>query len=87
MKSDSERQAAYQQRRLKKETRIVLWLGKDTERLISHLRGGQTRSDWVRHAIQEQIYRQLAGVAAGEALTEEQLTQARKRAAELGFKA
>ncbi len=86
MKSDSERQAAYQQRRLKKETRIVLWLAKDVEHLIGTLRGDDTRSDWIRRAILESVYRQLSGLPLSDVLTDEQVSTAQRRAADLGVK-
>ena len=37
MKSDSERQTAYQKRRAEKEVRVTFWMGKDVEEMCEKL--------------------------------------------------
>jgi hypothetical protein len=59
MKTDSERQTAYQLRRRNTEDRITLWVDKDVELAIETLRGSESRTTWINRAITELIIRQL----------------------------
>ena len=59
MKSDSERQSAYQARRRETQERIVLWVGKDIMRVVDRLRQNQSRQDWMHHAVMLEMVRNL----------------------------
>ena len=85
MKSDSERQAAYQKRRAETETRVTFWMGNDTEAMVEKLRGTESRSDWLNRAVTELIYRQLTGKRFGQLYTADDHKSASARARELGL--
>ncbi|MBS0276596.1 MAG: hypothetical protein JSR81_03170 [Proteobacteria bacterium] len=85
MKSDSERQTAYQKRRAKTETRVTFWMGKDTEAMVERLRGEESRSDWLNRAVTELIYRQLTGKRFGQLYAADDHKRASARARELGL--
>ncbi|HSM95548.1 MAG TPA: hypothetical protein VLT91_05870 [Rhizomicrobium sp.] len=85
MKSDSERQTAYQKRRAEKESRVTFWMGKDTEAMVEKLRGEESRSDWLNRAVTELIYRQLTGKRFGQLYAAEDHKQASARARALGL--
>ena len=85
MKSDSERQTAYQKRRTEKESRVTFWMGKDTEAMVEKLRGEESRSDWLNRAVTELIYRQLTGKRFGQLYAAEDHKQASARARALGL--
>ena len=61
MKSDSERQVEYQQRRREAEDRITIWVSKEVEHAMDVLRGSETRTSWISRAITELTLRQLLG--------------------------
>ena len=84
MKSDSERQTAYQKRRAEKEVRVTFWMGKDVEEMCEKLRGAESRSDWINRAVTELIYRQLTGKRFGQLYAADDHKRATARARELG---
>ena len=84
MKSDSERQTAYQKRRAEKEVRVTFWMGKDVEEMCEKLRGPEARSDWINRAVTELIYRQLTGKRFGQLYAADDHKRATARARELG---
>ena len=84
MKSDSERQTAYQKRRAEKEARITFWMGKDVEEMCEKLRGSESRSDWLNRAVTELIYRQLTGKRFGQLYNTDDHKRATAKARELG---
>ena len=51
MKSDSERQTAYQKRRLNKEVRVTFWLHKQIDEIVNEVRGDESKSSWINRAI------------------------------------
>jgi len=59
MKTDSERQTEYQQRRRETEDRIFVWVSKEVEHGIDVLRGNESRTSWINRAITELTIRQL----------------------------
>ena len=59
MKTDSERQAEYQQRRREAEERITIWVSKEVEHGIDVLRGNETRTMWINRAITLETIRKL----------------------------
>jgi hypothetical protein len=61
MKTDSERQTEYQQRRREVQERITIWISKEVEHGMDVLRGNETRTSWVSRAITELTLRQLLG--------------------------
>jgi len=85
MKSDSERQTAYQKRRAETETRVTFWMGNDTETMVEKLRGTESRSDWLNRAVAELIYRQLTGKRFGQLYAADDHKRASARARELGL--
>jgi len=85
MKSDSERQTAYQKRRAETESRVTFWVGKDTEAMVEKLRGEESRSDWLNRAVTERIYRQLTGKRLGQLYTADDHKHASAKARELGL--
>lgn len=86
MRTDAQRQAEYQKRRAAKEDRVTFWLNHELERIIDDLRGVDSRTTWLRKAVTERVYRQLADVRFwDEVMTEERVTKAQARAKELGF--
>lgn len=85
MKSDSERQTAYQKRRAETETRVTFWMGKDTEAMVEKLRGEESRSDWLNRAVTELIYRQLTGKRFGQLYAADDHKHASAKARELGL--
>jgi hypothetical protein len=85
MKSDSERQTAYQKRRAESESRIAFWMGKDTEAMVEKLRGEESRSEWLNRAVTELIYRQLTGKRFGQLYATEDHKRASAKARELGL--
>jgi hypothetical protein len=85
MKSDSERQTAYQKRRAETETRVTFWMGKDTVAMVERLRGEESRSDWLNRAVTELIYRQLTGKRFGQLYAADDHKRASARARELGL--
>jgi hypothetical protein len=85
MKSDSERQTAYQKRRAETETRVTFWIGKDTEAMVERLRGEESRSDWLNRAVTELIYRQLTGKRFGQLYAADDHKRASAKARELGL--
>jgi hypothetical protein len=84
MKSDSERQTAYQKRRAETEIRVAFWMGKDVDRMIEKLRGTESRSEWLNRAANELMYRQLTGKKFGQLYTKDDDRHAVTRARELG---
>ena len=85
MKSDSERQTAYQKRRAESESRITFWMGKDTEAMVEKLRGEESRSEWLNRAVTELIYRQLTGKRFGQLYVADDHKRASAKARELGL--
>ncbi len=85
MKSDSERQTAYQKRRAQSESRVTFWVGKDTEAMVEKLRGDESRSDWLNRAVTELIYRQLTGKRFGQLYATEDHKRASEAARKLGL--
>ncbi len=85
MKSDSERQTAYQKRRAESESRITFWMGKDTEAMVEKLRGEESRSEWLNRAVTELIYRQLTGKRFGQLYAADDHKRASTCARELGL--
>jgi hypothetical protein len=85
MKSDSERQTAYQKRRAQNESRVTFWLGKDTEAMVENLRANESRSEWLNRAVTELIYRQLTGKRFGQLYTADDHKRASARARALGL--
>ena len=85
MKTDSERQTAYQKRRAETESRVTFWMGKDTEAMVEKLRGQDSRSDWLNRAVTELIYRQLVGKRFGQLYTAEDHKRASAQARDLGL--
>jgi hypothetical protein len=59
MKTDSERQAAYQNRRRETQDRITLWITKEVEHGMDALRGNESRTTWINRAITEFTIRHL----------------------------
>ena len=85
MKSDSERQLAYQQRRLETETRLSCWLPHEVQRLVDQLRQNalrkyESRETWVNRAITTLVYMQLLNIKFTDIISDEQAEIARKRA-------
>jgi hypothetical protein len=86
MKSDSERQTAYQKRRAESEVRVAFWMAKDVDQMVEKLRGQESRSDWLNRAVSELMYRQLSGRKFGQLYSAEDDKRAVARARELGGK-
>ena len=86
MKSDSERQTAYQKRRAESETRVTFWMAKDVDQMVEKLRGEESRSDWLNRAVSELMYRQLSGKKFGQLYSAEDDKRAIARSRELGIK-
>lgn len=84
MRTDAQRQSDYQQRRLVAEDRVTFWLNRDVERLMDELRGREPRAIWIRRAVTELIYRQLADVKFTEILNDKQIEKAIVRAKDFG---
>jgi hypothetical protein len=84
MKSDSERQGAYQKRRTETEVRVTFWMGKDVDAMVDKLRGTEPRSDWINRAVSELIYRQLTGKKFGQLYSDDDHKRGVLRARELG---
>jgi len=82
MRTDAQRQADYQKRRLSKEDRVTFWLDYDTEKLMDSLRGAESRTIWLRRAISELCYRQL--LDRKFQITDEEADRVRAHARELG---
>jgi hypothetical protein len=59
MKTDSERQVEYQQRRRQVDERITIWVSKEVEHAIDVLRGNETRTMWISRAITLEMIRKL----------------------------
>jgi hypothetical protein len=55
MKTDSERQIEYQERRRETQSRITIWVSKDIERSIDAVRGSDSRTTWINGAIVKAI--------------------------------
>ena len=85
MKSDSERQTAYQKRRAEKEVRLTFWMGKDMVEMCDRLRGSQSRSEWLHRAATELIYRNLAGKRLTDLYSKEDHRLATDRARHLNL--
>ena len=86
MKSDSERQTAYQKRRAESEVRVTFWLGKDVDQMVEKLRGSESRSEWLNRAVNELMYRQLTGKKFSQLYTKDDDRRAIGRSRELGVK-
>ncbi|HEY5339341.1 MAG TPA: hypothetical protein VIJ85_14125 [Rhizomicrobium sp.] len=86
MKSDSERQTAYQKRRAETEVRMTFWMGKDVDQMVEKLRGDESRSAWLNRAVNELIYRQLTGKKFGQLYSRDDDRRAIERSRELGLK-
>ena len=86
MKSDSERQTAYQKRRAETEVRVTFWLGKDVDAMVEKLRGSESRSDWLNRAVNELMYRQLTGKKFSQLYSREDDRRAIERSRNLGVK-
>jgi hypothetical protein len=86
MKSDSERQTAYQKRRAESEVRVAFWMGKDVDQMVEKLRGSESRSDWLNRAVNELMYRQLTGKKFSQLYTSDDDRKAIERTRELGVK-
>ena len=84
MKSDSERQTAYQKRRAESEVRVTFWLGKDVDQMVEKLRGSESRSEWLNRAVNELMYRQLTGKKFSQLYTSDDDRKAVARSRELG---
>jgi hypothetical protein len=85
MKSDSERQTAYQKRRAERQTRVTVWIGKDMADMCEKLRGEESRNDWLNRAVSELVYRQLTGKKFGQLYSDEDHKRGVARARELGI--
>lgn len=85
MKSDSERQTAYQKRRAETETRVTFWMGRDTDQIVEKLRGTESRSDWLNRAVSELVYRQLTGKKFGQLYSDDDHKRGVARARDLGL--
>jgi len=83
MKTDSERQFEYQQRRREVQERITIWVSKEVEHGMDVLRGGETRTSWISRAITELTLRQLLGRPFP--FTDEEYAEAVQRARERGI--
>jgi hypothetical protein len=83
MKTDSERQAEYQQRRREAADRITIWVSKEVEHGIDVLRGNETRTMWINRAITLETIRRLLDKPFP--FTDEEHGQAVRRARELGI--
>jgi hypothetical protein len=83
MKTDSERQVEYQQRRREVDGRITIWVSKAVEHGMDVLRGNETRTSWVSRAITELTIRQLLGKQFS--FTDREHAEAVRRAHELGI--
>ena len=83
MKTDSERQVEYQQRRREAEDRITIWVSKEVEHGMDVLRGNETRTSWISRAITELTLRQLLGRPFP--FTDEEYAEANRRARERGI--
>ena len=83
MKTDSERQVEYQQRRRGTEDRITIWVSKEVERGMDALRRHETRTTWINRAITELTIRQLLGKPFP--FTDEEFAEAVRRGQELGI--
>jgi hypothetical protein len=86
MKSDSERQTAYQKRRAESELRVTFWMGKDVDQMVEKLRGTESRSDWLNRAVNELMYRQLTGKKFSQLYSRDDDRRAIERSRELGVK-
>jgi hypothetical protein len=86
MKSDSERQTAYQKRRAETEVRVAFWMGKDVDQMVEKLRGSESRSDWLNRAVNELMYRQLTGKKFSQLYDRDDDRRAIERSRELGVK-
>ena len=86
MKSDSERQTAYQKRRAESEVRVTFWMAKDVDQMVEKLRGSESRSEWLNRAVSELMYRQLTGKKFGQLYSKEDDRRVLERARELGGK-
>jgi hypothetical protein len=86
MKSDSERQTAYQKRRAEAEVRVAFWMGKDVDQMVERLRGSESRSEWLNRAVNELMYRQLTGKKFSQLYTKDDDRRAIERTRELGVK-
>ena len=86
MKSDSQRQTAYQKRRAETELRVTFWMGKDVDAMVEKLRGSESRSEWLNRAVNELMYRQLTGKKFSELYDRDDDRRAVQRSRELGVK-
>ncbi len=86
MKSDSERQTAYQKGRAETEVRVAFWMGKDVDQMVEKLRGIESRSDWLNRAVNELMYRQLTGKKFSQLYSRDDDRRAIERSRELGVK-
>jgi hypothetical protein len=83
VKTDSERQVEYQQRRREVEERITIWVSKEVEHGMDVLRGNETRTSWISRAITELTLRQLLGKPFP--FTDDEYAEAVHRAHERGI--
>jgi hypothetical protein len=86
MKSDSERQTAYQKRRAETQVRVAFWMGKDVDAMVEKLRGSESRGDWLNRAVNELMYRQLTGKKFSQLYSRDDDLKAIQRSRELGMK-
>ena len=86
MKSDSQRQTAYQKRRAETELRVTFWMGKDVDAMVEKLRGSESRSEWLNRAVNELMYRQLTGKKFSQLYDRDDDRRAIERSRELGVK-
>jgi hypothetical protein len=86
VKSDSERQTAYQKRRAESEVRVAFWMGKDVDQMVEKLRGTESRSDWLNRAVNELMYRQLTGKKFSQLYSRDDDRKAIERSRALGVK-
>ncbi len=86
MKSDSERQTAYQKRRAETEVRVTFWMGKDVDAMVEKLRGSESRSEWLNRAVNELMYRQLTGKRFSQLYSRDDDRRAIERSRDLGVK-
>jgi hypothetical protein len=85
MKTDSERQSAYQKRRAETQTRVTFWMAKDWDEVCDRLRGTESRSDWLNRAAKELVYRQLTGRSFGQLYSDDDHRRGVERARKLGI--
>jgi hypothetical protein len=83
MKTDSQRQLEYQQRRRETHERITVWVSTEVEQGMDILRGSESRTAWINRAITELTIRQL--LQRPLMFNDAELREAQMRGRELGI--